>query len=620
MARRFAVTRQELPTHAGRWWFELALPEEGGQDVLRVSEKLGETGRVLIDPSALSTEVPITLDWHYPSPDGRYVAYGLSTRGSEESTLHVIETETGTVLPERIPHTAFAVVAWLPDSSGFYYTGCEGDVVHHPWQRLYFHILGDVSIPQPEPVEFENMLVRPQVSPDGRYLATLTGRPETRPTHIKDLRTGEWNEFLLRVRGSCEGIFDTHRYLAIDRHEHSHGRLVSIPIATAADKSTWTEIIPETDVVLRGVARVGEKIVLTELVDVVSRIRVYNLTGELEGEIPLPEAGMVATHQMLYAPMDGSGVVGAPGNPEMLFLFQSLRQSPSVIRFNVDTWQQDVLIPPGKVHQDLAIRQLFATSPDGTSVPVFLLHRSDLDLARPHPTVVHAYGGFGLCLLPGYHSSFIDVTEAGGIFALVNPRGGAEYGLQWWLDGRRERKQNTFTDVYAAVDMLITRGFTTNDQVAFTGASNGGMLSGVMATQRPEVFRAVVPLVPACDLMHSGRDPWTLDVIGPEYGDPRIPREARWVFAYSPYHTVHEGVTYPAILAFSGGSDIRCAPWHSRKLAAKLQQDNRSPHPTLVRVYPDVGHNSGLSRPQQAEYTAEWTGFLMREIGLTPAP
>ncbi|MCI0636719.1 MAG: prolyl oligopeptidase family serine peptidase, partial [Actinobacteria bacterium] len=251
----------------------------------------------------------------------------------------------------------------------------------------------------------------------------------------------------------------------------------------------------------------------------------------------------------------------------------------------------------------------------GVRVSFFLVHRSDLDLSRPQPTLLYGYGGWNVSLVPAYLGTLAPFVEAGGVFVLASLRGDGVAGREWWEDGRRERKQNTFDDLYAVAEFLIDQGWTSSDRLALLGASNGGLLAGTALAQRPELFRAVASLVPLLDMMRYTRDPYTAEFRS-EYGDPAEPAEARILHAYSPYHNVRDGVRYPATLVVSTANDVRCPPWHGRTMVARLQEANPSGRPILLRVWDNAGHLSPIAGSSQQ--IAEWLGFIMEQLELNP--
>jgi len=263
----------------------------------------------------------------------------------------------------------------------------------------------------------------------------------------------------------------------------------------------------------------------------------------------------------------------------------------------------------------LVTRRLACVSKDGTRVPLWLVHRSDHDLGRSGPTLVYGYGGWNIAFLPAYVGGLAPFVEAGGILALPNLRGGGEYGSTWWVQGQLAYKQNTFDDLYATAETLIAAGVTSPDRLAVAGASNGGLLAAAACVQRGDLFRAVVALVPLTDMLRFPRDDYGREM-SEDYGDPEDARAAQVLRAYSPYHNVRRGTRYPATLVVCAANDIRCPPWHGRKLVARLQDATSGEAPILLRVWRDAGHLAATTA--DAPRTAEWLGFVMAELGMTP--
>lgn len=607
------------PQRCGESWFQLVQPDPERMPVLQVSDTLDAPGRVLIDPNALSGDGRVTLDWFYPSPDGGYVVYGLSERGDEQSVLRVLETASGRTLPEHIPFAMQSVVAWLPDASGFYYSAGRRRSTEEFGFSIFFHRPGAEPPAEPEPVAGRGGLTRPQISDDGRYVAAIGGHLDTRPDYLLDRRDGRgWRPFLRDAGDIYAGVFVGDDYVAVTTDGAPRGRLVAIPVAGAGDRATGRELLPEGEAVLQSVALVGDRLVLGELVDAASRLRVLTLDGSEEGVVPLPGRGVVSPNSRLIAMVGLPTVVASRTAGEITFVYQSLTEAPAIYRYALAARRLERLTTPPAERREWVQRQASCLSSDGARVPLSLVHRADLDLAAPRPAVIYAYGGFNVSLLPSYYPDMAPLIESGGIFVLVHARGGGEYGRAWWHAGRLARKQQTFDDVYAAAEWLIAEGVTAADRLGLYGGSNGGLLAGVAVTQRPALFRAVVALIPILDLLRVGRDPWTESVARTEYGTPRDPSLAPTLLAYSPYHNVRAGAAFPATLVVAGETDVRCPPWHSRKFVARLQGANAAGTPVLLRLLGDAGHMTGLSVAKRGGATAEWLGFLMRHIGLEP--
>lgn len=605
VARADVASRVFAPTVSGGRWFRLVVLEGEGEPVLYVSQTPDGRDRVLVDPGVH------TLDWFYPSPDGRLVAYGLAARGSEQSVLHLVEVETGDLLPDRIPHTSFAVVAWLPDSTGFYVNASLGPDTEQPQKHIFFHRVGAEPPTRPEPAVFrdDEDFVFPQVSDDGRWVAAVSSEAEPRPDSILD-RTGDgvWRPFLIDVPAVFNGFFLDERYVAITTENAPRGRLVSIPLVSPTDRSTWTELVRESGAVLRSVTPVADRFVLEELVDTSSRLRVVFRDGTAETTVPLPQVGTAALSTSTYRlPVDRAV---APDGVGFTFVRSSWNTAPAVCRYDVLDGRVDIIeqgpAPPFEVEAFL----VEARPPDGARVTAWVVRRPAA-AAAPAPTLVYGYGGWNVAFgHPVGLGSFSPFVEAGGTMVFAHLRGGGEYGVDQWLGGSRETKQHTFDDLYAVVEHLVADGLAARDRVAVVGASNGGLLAAVALTQRPELFAAVVSLVPLTDMLRYTRDPYTAE-FALEYGDPADPAAAAWLHAYSPWHSIRDGVRYPATLVVCGDTDVRCPAWHGRKLVARLQDATASDAPILYRLRRDSGHLTAARRDSH-----EWLGFVMERLGI----
>jgi len=607
------------PTRRGERWFQTRFEESGV--VLAVADSPVGEGRVLLRADAFrEDERPTSLDWFYPSPDGRRVAFGISYDGDEQSVLHVIDVDSGEVGPERFPFTSIATVAWLPDSSGFYFNKANQPDWENADKQLHFHRLGETELSRPEPlVVREAYTLFPQVSDDGRFVAAITSELEARPDYIKEVDGDGWREFLIDVDGYCFGAFVDDRYVAVCTENAPRGRVVSIPLRTPRDRSTWEELVPQSDAVLRLLVRVGEHLVLCSLVDAASRLTILSLDGSEQRPVELPGDGVVHA-----AGLGGSFDLSTPAydphvsaaEDSITFEFATFDRSSALYRCYLADGRLEELRPPSIVRDNLVARRAVAQSADGAEVVYRVYHRADLDVSQPQPTLLYGYGGWNVALVQGFLGVFMPIVDSGGIVVFAHLRGGGEFGRDFWFDGRLARKQNTFDDLYAVAEDLVATRVAKPEGLAVNGASNGGLLTGVALTQRPELWCAVASLVPICDMLDYPRDSYTATCIL-EYGDPSEPADAETLRAYSPCHNVPESVALPPTLIYCGANDMRCPAWHGRKLAAQLAEANTSDNPVLFRAHEHGGHLTVAIAPDQA---AEWVGFLMRELGLDPVP
>lgn len=620
IARHSVDSRVFAQHRHGRHWFRQVLPDGAEQPVLQVVDDPAGDGKVLVDPNALSTDHPVSLDFFFPSPSGALVAYGISTSGSEQSTLHVVEVESGRVLDDQVPLAMATAVAWSPDESGFWFSDQDRDA---PGFQLAVYRLdlgaGDaVRIEQPT---YTHPVVFPQVGAAGEHLVTVVDHLAPRPHHVLDLRRPEdgWRPFLLDAAGPYQGFIAGQEYVALTTDGAPRGRIVAVPLATPDDRATWRELVPQGDAVLRNVSGLGkEHLLLSRLVDATASITVHDLGGRLVAEVPMPAAGNAGTtgagYNLPLAPMAGTNTETL----EVSFVHASFGEAPTVHLYDAATNRSQRLTEPAATVPGLVVERLEAPSADGTPVPFRLVRRADVTTAEPRPVLMYGYGGYNVAFTPGYLEHLAPFVEAGGILAFCHLRGGGEYGAQWWHEGRLHRKQSTFDDLYGIAEHLIAHGVTTAAQLAVVGGSNGGLLVGAALAQRPDLFAAGVADRPVLDLLSLIRDPYTLAAAMADYGNPYDPADAPYLLGASAYHCVPASAALPATLVVCGEQDPRCPPWHGRKYVARMQAANTTQTPVLLRVWADTGH-LGTDASTTVLKNAEWLGLVMDVLGLEPA-
>jgi prolyl oligopeptidase len=610
----FAIGTLTPPSpRRGRYFYQKRTGSQE-QPILYLREGLDADDRVLLDPAALSADKTSSLDWFYPSPDGRLLAYGVSEGGSEKSTLRVKDVATGADLEDVIPWTRACSLEWRPDASGFFYTRYPEPGSVPPGEedyrrRVFEHALGAGWREDPlvfgegrEPEDWPSV----HLSPDGRWLAVSVARGWTRTdVYIRDLRAR--GGFVTVIEG-VDSLFDvTLRNDGLYMHTN-HGapryRFVAADPERPGPES-WRDVIPQSEGVLEAAALAGDRILALWLKDASSRLTLHDRRGTHLREIPLPVIGSVA------------GITGEWDGGEAFFGFSSFTAPPAVYRVELDSgasglWQ--------RVEADFdpeAYRVRFVRYPsrDGTPISMFLVDRKDRPADGRGPAVLTGYGGFNVSHTPAFGRSVLHFLERGGLYAVAHLRGGGEYGEEWHRAGMLDRKQNVFDDFLAAAEFLLEGGHAGRDRLAILGGSNGGLLVGAALTQRPELFRAAVCQVPLLDMLRYHRFRiarlWL-----PEYGSGEDPDAFRWLLAYSPYHRVADGTGYPAVLLTAGESDSRVDPMHARKMAARLQAATSSGRPVLLRVETRAGHGQGkpISKVLE-EWTDVWS-FLCNELGM----
>jgi prolyl oligopeptidase len=602
---------------AGRIFFTRN-PGIQDQGILYWSESEVEEARVLLDPNRLSPDGTIALTGWEVSEDGRLLAYALSEAGSDWKQWHVREVATGRDLADLVRWSKFSSVAWTQDGAGFFYSryGAPAEGREHEDtnrnQKLYYHRLGtpqtddELVYERPDQPEWG---FRAEVSDDGATLVVSVWQGSRRENGLftRDLRTPGapvvelLPDFDARYRfvGSEGSVL----YVETDLRAPL-GRVVAIDLDRPARRH-WVQVVPEKRDVLRAVSFVGGRLVAQYLRDAASRVSVYLGNGEFERQVELPGLGSVW------------GFEGRDDDADTFYRFTSFTTPGSVYRYDLATGSSRAFqVPQLAFDADAFVtRQVFATSPDGTRVPIFLVHRRDLDFEGGAPTFLYGYGGFSVSLTPGFSPSRILWLELGGVYAQANLRGGGEYGRAWHEAGRRLVKQNVFDDFLAAARWLVDDGVTTRERLAIGGSSNGGLLAAAALTQQPDLFGAVVVDVGVLDMLRFHRFTigwaWTK-----EYGSPEDPEDFAALRAYSPVHNVRAGTSYPATLVTTADHDDRVFPAHSFKFAAALQAAQAGPAPILLRVETRAGHGAGKPTSKRIQHSADSWSFVVENLGV----
>jgi len=587
------------------------------QPVLYLREGLHGEEQVLLDPNTASAEGVTVLDWWYPSRDGRLLAFGYSQNGDERSTLQVLDVDRGELLSERIPNTRYSSVAWLPDTSGFFYTrypapGTVPAGEENYNVRFFFHTLGDKADDDPEvhvtDLEREDMPWL-SISPDGRYLTAGVHKGWERSNlFVRDLRQS--NSGFVPVAVGLDAHFygtvvDDLLYIHTNL-EAPRYRLFRVAAANP-ERDGWEEIVAESpDAVLESFALVGGRIAAGYLHRATSSIRIFEADGAHRCDVALPALGTATVVTGEWEQTDG------------FCTFESFTLPPTVYRFSVDTGTTTAWASvDAQLDSDgFTVSQEWYPSRDGTPVSMFLVHRTDLDRSQPLPTLLGGYGGFNISRTPLFSRSMYLWLEQGGMYALPNLRGGGEYGEAWHRAGMLDQKQNVFDDFIGAAEYLIEQGYTDPAHLAIQGGSNGGLLVGAALTQRPDLFRAVVCAVPLLDMLRYHHFLIARLWI-PEYGSADDPAQFPFLHAYSPYHHVQPETAYPAVLLTTAESDSRVDPLHARKMAALLQASTASHRPILLRVETRAGHGIGKPLGKVIEEQTDMWSFLFWQLGVT---
>ncbi|MVN86944.1 prolyl oligopeptidase family serine peptidase, partial [Deinococcus sp. HMF7620] len=599
-------------TRGGRS-FRIYNPGLLNQPVLETAPAPTGPWRSLLDPNTLSGDGTVALAGASVSRDGRQLAYATQSGGSDWQRWQVRDIDSGQDSAERLDWSKFSGAAWHPDGSGFYYSAYDAPVAGEALtgtnrgQRLMFHRLGT---PQ---AEDQLILARPDqpdwgfgatVTEDARYLVVQVwlGTDPRRLLWVRPLASdGPFTELVSEFRAAYWMVGSDGDTLFVQTDEDApRGQLLAWNAVTGERRT----LIPQGPDTLEAVHVVSGGLLTVTLRDASHRLHLYGREGTLQREIALPTFGTLAlnTH---------------PDDPEVYATFTSFLAPTTPYRLTLPDGDLEPLAEPTLPFDSspYEVTQDFATSPDGTRVPLFIVARRGLPRDGTHPTLLYGYGGFNVSLTPTFSVSRLAWLERGGVYVQANLRGGAEYGEEWHLAGTRERKQNVFDDFIACAEHLGATGWTSPQRLAIQGGSNGGLLVGACLTQRPDLFAAALPDVGVLDMLR-----YHLFTIGwawaSDYGRSDDPAMFDVLRAYSPLHTLKEGERYPATLITTGDHDDRVVPAHSFKFGAALQRAQGGPAPTLLRIQTRAGHGAGKPTALVIEQAADLYAFLERALSM----
>jgi prolyl oligopeptidase len=618
MTQLYNYERFGLPEKAGNFYFYTRNDGLQNQSALWVREGLNGTPRILINPNTWSRDGATALAEWDPSEDGRHLLYAVQDGGTDWRTVRVIDVATGQLTTDEIRWVKFSNLDWAKDGSGFFYSRFPEPAAAGQFQSLnenhviYFHRLGT---PQSQDRLVYATPDRPrlsnngQVSEDGRWLIVTSSegtdarheitlidltQPLAAPRHIITGFTHEWDYL-----GNTGTTFYWRTNEGAPRQ-----RIVSTDVSRP--DLAIRQIVPEDIGTLDGASIVGNRLIAQYLVHAKSEVRTFTLEGRLTSTIRLP--GAIG---------NAGGFSGHQDSSETFYSFTSFAQPTAIYRYDSATGRTTPFAVPRVAFNpaNFTVRQVFYNSKDGTRVPMFLVHRRGLNMRRPNPTLLYAYGGFNASELPRYQPKWMTWVDMGGVLAVANIRGGGEYGQIWHDGGRRANKQNGFDDFISAAEYLIRERVTSREHLAIEGRSNGGLLIGAVVNQRPDLFAAALPTVGVMDMLRFDRFTagryWVDD-----YGYPNREPDFRVLRAYSPYHNIRDGVRYPPVLATTADTDDRVVPGHSFKYISAMQHADPNGAPHLIRIETRAGHGSGKPTDKQIEEYTDMYAFIAHFTGL----
>ena len=603
--------RTGAPQEFGGKWFFTHNTGLQNQSVLKVSDTLDGEGRLLLDPNTLSEDGTVALANFTPSEDGKLLGYSISRGGSDWNEILVRDVATGKDTGDHLKWVKFSGISWAKDGSGFYYSRYEAPpegaalTQKNEFQKLCFHKIGT---PQSE----DTLIYERKDQPKWGFGGGLTEDGKFLVIHVTE-GTDPKNRFFYRpvdgekvielladadasydFIGNNDGVFYFRTDLDAPRH-----RIIAIDVAKP-ERSAWKEIIPQSKDLLQEASMVGGKLVVEYLKDAKSAVSVYDPAGTKVRDVELPGIGSAA------------GFQGREKDKQTYYNFTGFTDPGAIYRYDLETGTSTLWKRP-KVAFDSAAyetKQVFATSKDGTKVPLFIVHKKGITLDGSHRTLLTGYGGFNISITPGFSIGRAVWLERGGVLAVANLRGGGEYGSEWHLAGTRLQKQNVFDDFIAAGEWLVNEKYTSSKKLAIQGGSNGGLLVGACMTQRPELFGAALPAVGVMDMLrfHKFTIGWAWEK---DYGSAENAEEFKALLRYSPYHVLKSGTRYPATMVTTADHDDRVVPAHSFKFAARLQEcQAKDGPPVLIRIDTSAGHGAGTALSKMIDKTADEWSFL----------
>ncbi|MFM7605154.1 MAG: prolyl oligopeptidase family serine peptidase [Prosthecobacter sp.] len=622
-----ALYAQDTPSHSGLvavpdrlFALKFQPPKQQRLLVTLASADDLASEKVVLDPNEIEPKGQVAMDWYVPSPDGKLIAVCLSEHGSEDGTLHFYRTETGERLPDRIPRVQYPTgggsVAWTPDNSAVFYTryphaGERPEADLNFYQQIYFHKLGTPTGSD----EYSNGRDFPRIaeielhtSEDGRWLlaSVANGDGGEFSHHLRETKEGAvWRQITRHEDGVKEITFRHDGDSLYVRSVKDAPRGKVLRFATDGVLADAKVVVPETEAVIEAISLTSKFLITADMIGGPSRLRQFDLDGKNEREVPMPTA---------------SGIGGLLVTGERLLFRQTSFVAPAAwmlydpVEASV---KKTALFNTAPVDfSDIEAVREFAISKDGTKVPVNILHRKGTKLDGSNPTLLYAYGGYGICMRPSFNFEHRLWFDRGGIYVVANIRGGGEYGEEWHLAGNLTKKQNVFDDFAACAQHLIKRGYTSSAKLAVEGGSNGGLLMGAFLTQNPQLPRAVVAHVGLYDMLRVELDPnGAFNVT--EFGTVKDPAQFRALHAYSPFHQVKDATAYPAVFFLAGETDGRVNPAHSRRMTARLQAATTSKNPILARFSSASGHGMGTALSEKIAQKADVFAFLFDQLGMS---
>ena len=607
------------------------LKAEAGTDNRRlyVRDSMDGPERLLLDPEKLTTAdgKHFSIDYFQPSLDGKYVAYGISPGGSEDSVLHILETSSGNALPDVIDRAQFGQPTWLPDGKSFFLARLQKlgpdapPTAKYQKVRVYRHSLG--SDPEKDPQVFGYGMGQgvKVLDDDFPFVAYSPAAPEAMVGVVahgvkneKDIYAAPFSDTPTAATAWKKLADDSADITSLDIHgddlfllsHHDASRYKVLRTSLShPDLAKATLVVPPSDVVIVNITAAADGLYVQDLDGGIGRLRRLSYGTGKTVSVKLPFDGAIQT------------LFTNPTQPGTWLELTSWTKSPLWFILSANGDARDThLVPPSPVDfSQIESEEVKAKSADGTMVPLSIIHQRGIATDGSHPTWLDGYGAYGITNDPAFRPTWLAFLEKGGVYAVAHIRGGGEYGEDWHNGGRLLTKQHTIDDFLACAQYLIDHKYTSARRLAGEGTSAGGITIGGAITQRPDLFAAALIRVGDSDslrseLMESG--PANI----PEFGTVKEADGFKALYAMDAYQHVKPNTAYPAVLLTTGVNDPRVAPWQAAKMTARLQGSTNSGKPILLRVDYDAGHGLGSTKSQRDEEYADELAFLLWQFGI----
>jgi prolyl oligopeptidase len=608
------------PTKHGTYYYFYKNDGLQNQSILYRQTGLNGTPEVFIDPNKMSKDGTAAVGSPAFSKNNKFAAYLIAQAGSDWQESYVMDVATKKQLDDKIQWIKFSGLTWNSDD-GFYYSRYpEPDEKsklskQNQFHTVYYHKLGtpqsaDVLVYEDKAHPLRN--VYSDLTEDERFLIINTTEGTSgSEIWVKDLKNNQ-PDFTLLIKGfdTQAGVIDNDgdRLLVHTNADAPNYKVVSIDPKNPS-KENWKTILPTRTKLLQGVGTAGGKLFPIYLEDASTRVYQTDYKGTFERQINLPGIG------------SAGGFGGYKADNEIFYTYSSFNYPPAIFRYDIASGRSELFRKAeAKIDaNNYQTVQSFFTSRDGAKVPMFITYKKGLKLDGNNPTLLYGYGGFNSPETPFFSISNAFFLEQGGVFVLVNLRGGNEYGEAWHKAGMLQNKQNVFNDMIGAAEFLIKTNYTNPQKLAIKGGSNGGLLVGAVINQRPDLFKVAIPQVGVMDMLryHNFTIGWAWAT---EYGRSDKPEDFKYLYKYSPLHNLKKGMNYPATIITTADHDDRVVPAHSFKYAATLQEMNDGINPTLIRIETKAGHGAGKPTSKQIDEAADLWSFTMYNLGMEFKP